>query len=123
RDRLAEAFRSAGVAATFDLVDGGRIEEAAAAAMEMAALGSIDAVIVGGGDGTVRAVAGAVAGSNVPLGILPLGTLNHFARDIGLPIDLEQAVAVIVAGHHRRVDLAEVNGRVFINNSSVGIYP
>ena len=122
-DLLGDAFRESGITATFDLVDGPQLEESAIRALEMAKRGSIDAVVVGGGDGTVRTVAGALAGSDVPLGILPLGTLNHFARDIGLPLDPKQAVAVIAGGDSRRVDLAEVNGRIFINNSSVGIYP
>jgi diacylglycerol kinase family enzyme len=64
-----------------------------------------------------------LAGSNLRLGILPLGTLNHFARDLGLPLDLEAAVRVIAAGRVRFVDVGEVNGRVFVNNSSLGIYP
>jgi diacylglycerol kinase family enzyme len=57
------------------------------------------------------------------LGILPLGTLNHFAKDAGIPLDLEAAVAAIAGGRTRQVDIAEVNGRVFINNSAVGLYP
>ena len=59
----------------------------------------------------------------MPLGVLPLGTLNHFAKDLGIPEKLEDAVALITAGHTRRVDLGEVNGEIFINNSSLGIYP
>src|SRR6185369_2126617 len=57
------------------------------------------------------------------LGILPLGTLNHFARDLGLPADLGEAAKVIAGGKVRRVDVAEMNGRVFINNSAIGLYP
>jgi diacylglycerol kinase family enzyme len=57
------------------------------------------------------------------LGVLPLGTLNHFAKDAGIPLDLEAAVAVIAGGHSRKVDVAEVNDRLFINNSAVGLYP
>ncbi len=64
-----------------------------------------------------------LAGSGVPLGILPLGTLNHFARDLGIPLGVDEAVAVIAAGHRRAVDLGEVNGAIFVNNSSIGIYP
>lgn len=84
---------------------------------------AVDAVIVGGGDGTISAAAGALLGGNVPLGILPLGTLNHFAKDLRLPLDLDGAARVIAAGHVRRVDVGSVNGHVFINNSSIGIYP
>jgi diacylglycerol kinase family enzyme len=52
-----------------------------------------------------------------------MGTLNHFAKDVGLPLDLEEAVSVIVAGHVRLLDVGDVNGRIFVNNSSVGLYP
>jgi diacylglycerol kinase family enzyme len=76
-----------------------------------------------GGDGSIRTVATVLAGSGVRLGILPLGTLNHFARDAGIPLVLDHAVTTIAAGHARDVDLGEVNDHIFINNSSIGIYP
>jgi len=57
------------------------------------------------------------------LGVLPLGTLNHFAKDLHIPLDLEGAVETIVAGHEARVDVGEVNHHIFINNSSLGLYP
>ncbi len=82
-----------------------------------------DIVVAAGGDGTIGTAAAALADTGRALGIVPLGTLNHFARDAGIPTDLEQAVEVIAAGHRRRVDLAEFNGRVFVNNSAVGLYP
>jgi YegS/Rv2252/BmrU family lipid kinase len=81
------------------------------------------AVVAGGGDGTICLVSGRVAGTGIPLGVLPLGTLNHFAKDLGLPLELEKAVDVIIAGQTREVDAGEVNGRLFINNSSLGLYP
>lgn len=80
-------------------------------------------IVAAGGDGTVSAVAQVLADSGVPLGILPLGTLNHFARDLGLPLGIAEAAAVIAAGHVAKVDAAEVNGRIFVNNSSIGLYP
>ncbi len=79
--------------------------------------------IAAGGDGTVNAVAQAVCGTGRPMGVLALGTLNHFARDLNLPLDLTAAASVIAAGHTRCVDAAEVNGRIFVNNSSLGAYP
>ncbi|HTL29718.1 MAG TPA: diacylglycerol kinase family protein, partial [Tepidisphaeraceae bacterium] len=82
-----------------------------------------DCVVAGGGDGTVNAVACALIGSDVALGVLPLGTLNHFAKDLGIPIVLEEAARLICEGKSRRIDVAEVNGRLFVNNSSIGIYP
>ena len=80
-------------------------------------------IVVGGGDGTVNAVAGKLAGTDVALGVLPMGTLNHFARDVGVPRNLEAAVRNVFAGQVREVDAGEVNGRVFVNNSGVGFYP
>src|SRR4051812_28757109 len=81
------------------------------------------AVVAGGGDGTVNAVASALADTGKPLGVLPLGTLNHFAKDLKIPLDLEQAVANIASGMVKPVDAAEINGRIFVNNSSLGLYP
>jgi diacylglycerol kinase family enzyme len=52
-----------------------------------------------------------------------MGTLNHFARDVGLPLELDEAVGVIANGNVRRVDAGKVNGRTFLNNSSIGVYP
>jgi diacylglycerol kinase family enzyme len=80
-------------------------------------------IVAAGGDGTISGVAAALAGTDKVLGVLPVGTLNHFAKDLGVPLDLESAVRAIVEGETAAVDVGEVNGRVFINNSSLGIYP
>ncbi len=117
--QIEAAFEPHGVDADVRLTAPSDLADALA---EAASARGLDAVVVGGGDGTVSAAATALAGGNRPLGILPLGTLNHFARDAGVPIDLAEAAAVIAAGKARRIDVAEVNGRVFVNNSSVGIY-
>jgi len=82
-----------------------------------------EVIVAAGGDGTVNAVAAHVAGSKSALGVLPMGTLNHFARDAGIPFDLQAAAHAIVAGHRSRVDVGAVNGRIFVNNSSIGLYP
>ena len=84
--------------------------------------------VAAGGDGTIRAVAEAIAGSGRAFGVLALGTLNHFARDLDLPLELDAAVQEIAAGQTIAVDAAEVRcgkGRVsvFVNNSSLGAYP
>lgn len=92
-----------------------------ARARQAAARGDI--IVAAGGDGTVGTVAGVAVDTGATLAVLPLGTLNHFAKDAGIPQDLEQAVGTILSGARREVDVAEVNGRIFINNSSVGIYP
>lgn len=80
-------------------------------------------VVAAGGDGTVSGVAAGVFGTPAILGVLPLGTLNHFAKDLGLPLDPEKAVAAIVAGRVGRIDVGQVNDRLFVNNSSIGLYP
>lgn len=80
-------------------------------------------IVGGGGDGTLSTIATVLAGTETPLGILPLGTLNHFAKDLGIPLEVEQAVATLAAGHTIRVDVGEVNGSLFLNNSGLGLYP
>lgn len=80
-------------------------------------------VVAGGGDGTISAIASVLAGTQAVLGVLPLGTLNHFAKDLGISDDLQEAVHTLAAGREVRVDVGEVNGRVFINNSGLGLYP
>jgi diacylglycerol kinase family enzyme len=118
--RLAAAFAARGVDADIRLTEPAEIAEAF---LEAAAAPGLDAVVAGGGDGTLSCAAGHLAGTGRPLGILPLGTLNHLARDAGIPFAVDEAVAVIAGAVTRAIDLAEVNGRVFVNNSSVGLYP
>ncbi|HSE21949.1 MAG TPA: diacylglycerol kinase family protein, partial [Pyrinomonadaceae bacterium] len=88
-----------------------------------AAQGNNSTIVAGGGDGTISSVAAALAGTAKTLGVLPLGTLNHFAKDMNIPLDLEGAINVICEGRVRSVDVGEVNGHIFINNSSLGLYP
>ena len=80
-------------------------------------------VVAGGGDGTLRAVAAALAGTGVAMGVLPVGTLNHFARDMEIPFDLDEAAKVAAAGVPVAVDVGEAAGRIFINNAVIGLYP
>lgn len=81
-----------------------------------------DLIVAAGGDGTVSTIASQIVESDVALGVLPLGTLNHFARDLGIPLNLEEAAAVICSGEVRAVDVGSVNEKFFINNSSLGLY-
>lgn len=122
-ERLAALFNEAGIEASLEFLSGADLRSAAEFAVKQAQAKKLDAVVVGGGDGTVRSVASALADTGVPMGILPLGTLNHFAKDLGIPLEIDQAIAAIAARQTRSVDAAEVNGVLFINNSSIGIYP
>jgi diacylglycerol kinase family enzyme len=79
-------------------------------------------VLVAGGDGTIGSAATAMAGTAAELAILPCGTLNHLAKDLDIPLDLEQAAHVAITGRAVPVDAAVVNDRLFLNTSSVGAY-
>jgi diacylglycerol kinase family enzyme len=80
------------------------------------------AIAVAGGDGTINAVASACVEANRPLGILPAGTFNYVARNLRVPADISQAVAVIVNGRVRSVDVGQINGRLFLHNAGFGLY-
>ena len=117
--KVEAAMRAAGIEGEVELLDGAgvarRAQEAVAAGAEL--------VIAGGGDGSISAAAGAIAGTETILGILPLGTLNHLARDLAIPFDIDKAAVIIGGGHDRRIDVADLNGQVFVNNSALGLYP
>ena len=119
-DRLRAAFARHGREAHVTLAHGGAEIEAA---LEAALARRPGIIVAGGGDGTVSGIGAALAGTDIALGVLPLGTLNHFAKDLGLPLDPDAAVERIATGRPVRVDVGEVNGRVFVNNSSLGLYP
>ncbi|MGQ0558380.1 MAG: diacylglycerol/lipid kinase family protein [Sphingosinicella sp.] len=116
---IAEVLTRHGIDTAVKAVAPDALDEACREAIEDGAA----MLIAAGGDGTVRTAASWAARHDVPLGVLPAGTLNHFARDAGIPADLDEAAAAIAAGHERRVDLAEVNGVTFVNTSSLGLYP
>jgi diacylglycerol kinase family enzyme len=118
-DRARDALVTAGLDVDVELLSGGDCAVRARAIAER----KDPLLIVGGGDGTISAAASALAGTDTLLGILPLGTLNHFARDLGIPTDLDEAAKLIASGNDRRVDIGEMNDRVFINNSAIGLYP
>ena len=118
-DKVARALKKSGVEAEVELIGGG---DCAARCRAIADRGD-ELLVVGGGDGTVSAAASALVGTETMLGILPLGTLNHFARDLGIPTKLEEAAQLIAQRPVRRVDVAEMNDRIFINNSAIGLYP
>lgn len=119
-EEIRKLFAAAGVEAR--IVHSDASKDLVAVARE-AADGPDEVIVAGGGDGTISAVAGVLADSGKILGVLPLGTLNHFAKDLGIPLEIPAAVQTIAQGNVKEVDVGEVNGRVFINNSSLGIYP
>jgi len=118
-EHIREAFAAERMNADVRTLQGHDIRHAAKQALSE----NPDAIVAGGGDGTISTVAGVLANSNIPLGVLPLGTLNHFAKDLGIPMDIEAAVKIIAAGQIKTIDLGRVNDHFFINNSSIGIYP
>jgi diacylglycerol kinase family enzyme len=123
--RIAAGFAAAGVAADVRFVDPARLAAEVAASR---AGGTADAIVVGGGDGTINTVANAVAGSSLTFAVLPLGTHNHFAKELGVPDDLEAAVAALADCLRTGrgvgpLDVAEVNGHLFLNFSGVGLHP
>jgi diacylglycerol kinase family enzyme len=119
QERIAAAFAPLGIEPRVRTVNGMSV----GLAVRSAADRGPDVVVVAGGDGTFGTAADALADTEIPLGILPMGTFNHFAKDLGIPIELEAAAAVAVHGRTTAVDVAEVNGRTFVNNSSIGLYP
>ncbi len=117
-DEIRTAFESIGISPEVRAVDGDQLT-----ATTRNSLDGFDVICAAGGDGTISAIASALAGSGKSIGVLPCGTMNHFAKDLKLPLQLDAAARVIATGNARNVDVAEVNGRVFVNNSSIGLYP
>lgn len=119
-ERLQSHFDDAGVRVRiFQARDGAELGRLASEAMGK----SPGLLVAGGGDGTLSAVADVTRQTETALGILPLGTFNHFASDLGIPLDLSQAVRTAVHGQRTHVDVGEVNGSCFLNNASLGGYP
>ncbi len=120
RERLSRIFAENSTPARILLApSGAEIPELARRAVKE----NSQIIVAGGGDGTVNAVASELMGTSITLGVLPLGTLNHFAKDMHIPQDLEGAARNLITGRAVPVDVGEVNGRIFLNNSSLGIYP
>lgn len=118
-DEVHAAFAEAGLEIDLELLDADDMRSAARR------LTDAPLVIVGGGDGTLGCVARVLVdhGKNGALGILPLGTRNHLARELGIPLDLPGAVAAIASGIRRRIDVAWAGEQMFLNNASIGLYP
>ena len=120
RDWLAAVERILGAAYRLEILYPGSADDGRALATRAAA-GGARLVIAAGGDGTVNAVAAGLAGSGVALGILPLGTANDLARELGIPRQLDAAAQRLVDATPRPVDLGEVNGRVFCTVGGIAL--
>lgn len=119
-EQLTGKFRACGMEIDITLAkSGAQTVDAAHRAVNQGAT----VIVAGGGDGTINAVASVVTGTGAALGVLPLGTLNHFAKDLHIPLELDQAIRNIANGHIAKCDIGEINGRIFLNNSSLGLYP
>lgn len=116
--RLRETLETAGHAVDIEVVSGSEM----AAALDKAAARHVDAVMVGGGDGTVSAAAARLKDKKKALAVLPAGTMNLFARSLGIPQNLDQAITAFASGEVRPVDIATANGRPFIHQFSVGMH-
>jgi diacylglycerol kinase family enzyme len=113
---IEQAFAAAGCAIKLMLVDGADV----ASAVERHR--SSPRIAVGGGDGTVGQAAGILAASDTALALLPLGTRNHLARQLGIPLELADAARLAAAGRAIAVDLGLAGDRTFVNNASLGAY-
>ena len=111
------AFEEAGHEIEVDVVDPEDIE----AAMDKAVAADPDILVAGGGDGTIRSAASRLLGSTIALGVLPLGTVNRLARDLNIPLEPRAAIRALASGGCREIDVAEVNGEIFLCNSMLGL--
>lgn len=117
--KLRNAFAAAGVEAHIITAHSGEELQLIA---RRTALDKPPVIVASGGDGTINAVAAALVDTGIALGIVPLGTFNHFARDLHIALDVSAAVSIIVGGYSIGIDVGQVNERIFLNNSSVGMY-
>ena len=119
-DRIRAAVRDCGIEAEIRVLD--QDIDITTAAREAVELG-FDTIVAAGGDGTISAVASVLRGSGAVLGILPLGTFNYFARSLDIPLEIADAARLLGTGVRRKVRVASINDRTFLNNASLGAYP
>ena len=117
RETLGAAFAAAGAAADISLLAAGEMAQAVKAAAAKAGR-----IAIAGGDGTIACAAQALRGKDTELALLPLGTLNHLARDLNIPTEIEAAAHLAAHGRAVAIDVGTVNGHRFVNNASIGVY-
>ena len=115
---IRTTLEGAGHTVDIEVMKGDGVE----AALDAAKACACDVVMVGGGDGTISAAAARLKDTGKALAILPAGTMNLFARSLGIPLQLEEALAALAEGRMRDVDVASANGRVFVHQFSVGLH-
>lgn len=117
--RIRSAFAAMDHPVDMEIIDPRQgIERAVSAAMVLRP----DVIVAAGGDGTISGIAEILCGSKITLGIIPSGTFNYFARSVNLPLDIDEAVRVLIEGSERPLDVAQINDHLFLNNTSIGAY-
>jgi len=111
------AFKEAGHEMELHVVEPEDIE----AALDEAVAAAPDILVAGGGDGTIRCAASRLLGSEIALSVLPLGTVNRLAHDLSIPMEPRAALRALASGVYREIDVAEVNGEIFLCNSMLGL--
>jgi len=120
QQQIARGFAAAGAQADVRFVQPRYLR---ALAQEAARGSEFDVIFAGGGDGTINTIANVVADSGKAFGVLPLGTHNHFAKDLKIPLELDDAIVALVQGRTIDLPVAEVNGHLFLNFSAIGLHP
>lgn len=118
-ERAEKTLRDLGVplSSTYPLRDPARLPETVAAAVDEGS----DLVVVGGGDGTISSVVDVLAHREIPMGLLPLGTANDFARTLHIPVDVEEACRTIAHGKIVDIDLGLTGDNYYVNRASIGL--
>jgi diacylglycerol kinase family enzyme len=117
--RIERGFSDAGAEVEVRFVNPGKLADVARDALDS----DLNAIIGGGGDGTINTIANAIIHGHKPFGVLPLGTHNHFAKDLNVPLGLDDAIRALANGTVSEIPVAEVNGRIFVNFSAIGLHP
>ncbi|MGX5665678.1 diacylglycerol kinase family lipid kinase [Rhizobium daejeonense] len=117
--RATEAFRAAGHEVKCTVVAGSEILKALQSA---AGEPGVEALVAGGGDGTVSTAAGIAWKEGLPLGVIPAGTMNLFARSLKIPLDIHAALPALATGTVQPVDISTANGKPFVHQFSAGMH-
>ncbi|CAN5608873.1 diacylglycerol kinase family protein [soil metagenome] len=119
RQILEKVFGESGRSFEITVVSGDEIVGIA----EEKAKSNCEVLVAGGGDGTICSVAEAARKTGKTLGVLPLGTFNYFANNLNIPLDLAEAAQVVLDGKPVRASILDLDGRLILNNTSIGIHP